>query len=494
MSKKETLQNQPKNPNRRELIKSGLYYGLAAGLPATLILKGFSKSQTSKRPNVVLISIDTTRNDHCNILHKYKRDTTPNLRQCAQNGAYFRMAYAPTASTMPSHATMFTSLYPVNHGVLKNGLKLLPHNYTLAEHLSAHKYQTAAVVSLFLLDTKFGFAKGFSFYDDKYILSKASCKWRSWEGHDVEGGFDQRADDTTTKAIDWLQNKRDPDNPFFLFLHYYDPHFPYVPPRKRLPPLKPGENYSGPSDELIHRYDGEVAYVDYELGLLFNKLNEMGLEENTLVIITSDHGEGLFQHGHMAHAIFIYEESVRVPLIFRWPGHIVQNQVFNAPVNLISLAPTILDLIGVERDGCPFEGQSLAPTLRGESKLDINRPVFLYREHYKGAFKNVFHKFHVNGVEKVARTNKIWLKGDKFGIRMRNWKYIEGEEENTRELFNLANDPHELNNIFNKEPKVVTEMTTLLQKWKDKHITAKIAPAAIPKDDLDKLKSLGYIE
>ena len=260
---------------RRETLKYGLYGGLSAGLSGWLI--GCAKRRREKEPNIIFISIDTTRRDHCSV-YGYERDSTPNLCVFAEQGASFDLAYAPMSTTGPSHATMFTSLYPVAHGVVKNGLKLSEEYNTIAKHLSTYGYQTAAVVGSFVLDSKFGYAQGFSFYDDNFELGKGTFPPKShWRGHRLDKGFDRRADDTTRRAIRWLKNQWRPKRPFFLFIHYWDPHDPYVPPEPFLSRFAPDKDHPTQLEKMIGRYDGEIAFTDHEMGRLFKALKQMGM-------------------------------------------------------------------------------------------------------------------------------------------------------------------------------------------------------------------------
>ncbi len=232
--------NSPRNLSRREILKYGLYGGIASALWPGLYLSGCSSTQSRvKSPNVLLISIDTLRKDHCSA-YGYERGTTPNLTMLAEQGARFDRAYAPSASTAPSHATMFTSLYPVTHQVLKQGHTLSQEDYTLAEHLSTIGYQTAAVVASYVLDVKYGFAQGFAFYDDNFKPLTASIRQKYWK--DQPDVIDQTANETTRKAIAWLKKQRSPEHPFFLFVHYFDPHAPYVPPEPFLSRFSPQGN------------------------------------------------------------------------------------------------------------------------------------------------------------------------------------------------------------------------------------------------------------
>jgi arylsulfatase A-like enzyme len=465
---------------RRDLLKCGLYCGVASALVPGFCASGCSKVPGAKRPNVLMISIDTLRKDHCSA-YGYERDTTPNLRLLAEEGARFDLAYAPSSSTAPSHATMFTSLYPLAHQVLKQGQTLAQGDYTLAEHLTANGYETAAVVASFVMNEKFGFAQGFTFYDDDFKASTATIHRRYWKGQpDV---IDQDAVETTRKAIHWLKKKRSGQNPFFLFVHYFDPHAPYVPPEPFASQFAPPGRQPAELDQITGRYDGEIAFTDREIGRLFEALKETGLEENTLVLVTSDHGEGLGQHDHLGHSINIYEEAVRVPLLFRWPDRIAKGCVFTAPVEQVDLAPTMLDLIGVKADGFSFQGRSLAAALRGDddASLDGDRPVYLYREYYE------------NRPMKLYSGRQVLLKGGKSGIRVGKWKYIEGKEEKTRELFDLEADPQEQINLTSTHSQKAGELASQLEAWEDVHRRKESLKDTISEKDLERLKALGYV-
>jgi arylsulfatase A-like enzyme len=459
---------------RRKLLKYGLYAGLTAGLPI-FWQAGCKKQLYKRRPNVLLISIDTTRRDHCSI-YGYRRHTTPNLCRFAEQGARFELAYAPSSTTGPSHATFFTSLYPIAHQVVKNGLKLSDEHVTLAEILKTQGYQTPAVVSSFALNNDFGYAQGFEIYDDDFMPLESTIKVKFWEGHRVDGSFDRRADFTTSRAIRWLENERNPRHPFFMFVHYFDPHGPHTPPEPFDSRFFPNSSSATSLDKAIAKYDAEIAFTDQEVGNLLKALKGMALEDQTLVVITSDHGEGLMQHGHMAHGVNIYEELVRVPLLFRWPNRIPKGLVLKTPVGLIDLTPTILDLIGIKPDIWSFQGKSLAAAIRGQSSLDPRQPVYLYRRHYKGCI--------------VGETR---LKGEKIAVRIGHWKYIEGQEENTKELFNLETDPHELRNLYAAFPKKAFELASQLENWRQSHTKASTR-GMIKEEHAFRLKSLGYVE
>lgn len=420
--------------------------------------------------------MDTVRRDHCSV-YDYHKNTTPNLSLISEQGTVFDQAYSPTSTTGPSHATIFTALFPISHQVIKNGIRLSEKYTTIADILSAYDYQTAAIIGSFVLDSKFGYNKGFKYYDDDFKISESMLHVKSWEGFNVEGPFDRRANFITERTIHWLRDIRKPENPFFLFVHYFDPHFPYLPPDPFFSKLAPLKNNPSKLETIIGYYDGEIAFTDHEIGNLLEALKQMNLEEDTLVVITSDHGEGLMEHNHLEHGVNIYEEAVRVPLLFRWPNHIKEGQVISYPVSLISLAPTILELIGINIKEFSFQGKSLADCLIGDSDLNDSNPIYLFRRHY------------IEGI-----VQKTWVKGVKLGIRIGDWKYIEGDEEKSKELFNLKSDPQELTNLLTINQKKASELSSLLTKWKVAYSRVDTINSKIPEEDLKRLKTLGYVE
>ncbi len=479
-----------KNLTRREILKYGLY-GSAASLLLSGALPVWGSRRQVKSPNVLLISIDTVRKDHCSV-YGYKRDTTPNLCKFAEQGARFDLAYSACSSTATSHASMFTSLYPPAHQVIRNGYKLGNEYNALAEHLGSLGYQTAACVASHVLNAKYGFSQGFTFYDDDFKEANSSIKNKYFEGQ--SGAIDQRAHATTQKAINWLKNKRSPESPFYMFLHYFDPHAPYDPPEPFMSQFSSQKNEPNYLEKLISKiqndkaaylekaislYDGELAFTDQEVGKVFEALKHLGLEDDTLVVLTSDHGEGLGQHNIVGHSLNIYEEAVRVPLLFRWPNHIPKGLELSAPVEGVDIMPTILDLIGVNLEGLSLHGQSMAPALRGGSEIDKDRPVYLFREYYTGRYD-------------LGLYEKTFHKGNKLAIRKGQWKYIEGKEENSKELFDLSSDPLELKNIYTDFSEKTSELSAQLENWVKKYTKKQLQHQNIPKEDLERLRALGY--
>lgn len=426
------------------------------------------------RPSLLLVSFDTTRYDHTS-LSGYARDTTPNLGALAALGASFEVAYAPTSSTGPTHASLFTGVTPLRHGVTKNGATLAETATTLAERLAEANYRTGGFVSSWVIARRWGFAQGFADFDDTFERATSTFDAEFWAGQKVEGGFDRRAPETTQRAIAWLEANRD-RGAFFLFVHYFDPHAPYLPPdgfRGRF-------ETSAEADALardVARYDEEIAFADAALGDLLAALQRLGRAGDTLVVATADHGEGLMDHGHMEHGVHVFDEQVRVPLVLRFPGRIPAGRRVDTPVSLVDVAPTVYELLGVEAPDAGFEGRSLVPALSGAEPPRPPRPVFLYRRHFNG-----------------ERRADVWVVGEKFGVREGRFKYIDGPEERTRELFDLAADPKERENRVRAEPEAAAALAARIDAWRAGRIGPGGGKLEISPEERERLKALGYTE
>lgn len=435
-------------------------------LAALLAVLALSCARRSDPPNVLLVTIDTLRADRCSS-YGYPLPTTPRLDAAAARGIRFELAYAPMSLTGPSHSTMFTSQYPITHGVVRNGYRLGEEAIVLAEMLRARGYETAAVVSSFAVNSRFGLGQGFGVYHDRFD-EVGTVDPRQWNGQWLGKGFDRRANRTTDHAIRWLDRHGSSAKSFFLWVHYFDPHSPYDPPepfRSRFAPA--GETSHG---RPVGTYDGEVAFTDQELGRLLDHLDRSGLGEGTLLVVTSDHGEGLKQHGRMEHGYTVYEEEMRVPLVFRWPGRIPAGRTIPGPVELVDLLPTLLDLLGVHVEGALFEGVSIAEALRGGHPADPARKVFVHRQPIRKGDRRV----------------------EQFGVRHGTYKYIEGEAEEERELYDLATDPGEKQNLCGELRDKCDELRVALQVWKQSRGEA--AEQEISPEDHESLKALGYVQ
>ena len=288
---------------RKTRMRSRLMWGAAGTAAALGLLVYFLVFRPGKRQsgpsgplpyNVLLITLDTTRADHLGC-YGHEPARTPNLDGLAREGVRFARAYCPAPLTLPSHASIMTGLYPVAHGVRNNGHDLPSGIGTLAEILKGRGYATGAFVSAFSVDSRFGIDRGFDVYDDTF-LADSPFKTQNAE---------RRAEETFARFSRWLETGG--KDRFFGWVHFYDPHLPYDPPS----PYK--EEFGGDP------YDGEIAYMDRYVGSVLDRLRELGVLERTIVVVAGDHGEGLGDKVEQGHGIFLYEETLRVPLIFHNP-------------------------------------------------------------------------------------------------------------------------------------------------------------------------------
>lgn len=435
------------------------------------------------RPDIVLISMDTTRADHLSA-YGYDRPTSSRLAALATEGTRLQTAYSPSATTGPSHASLFTGLPPMAHGVRKNGHVLDPAYETLAERLAERGYETGAIVSSYVLSRRFGYDQGFAAFDDDFSQARTPEGTTLWEGEEIVGRFYGEAEDTTDRALRWLAGRESPEKPFFLFVHYFDPHDPYAPPPDYLPPFSPGRKEALKLNRAVFLYDTLLSLTDREIGRLLDGIEAKGRGQDPLVVVTADHGEGLMSHGHMYHGVHVYEEAVRVPLIVRWPGHVAAGRVVETPAAVVDLAPTILSLIG-DGQGDPFGGAGFASLLLAGSEpaADGDSPIFLYRRHYS--------RSNYSGDEELGEEQSAV--GEKFAVRLGSWKLIEGPEEGTLELFDLERDPREQVNLAGEEPARVAALRQLIADWRARYGTDRgIAP--LPEIDRARLRALGYVE
>src|SRR6266436_4429850 len=287
-------------------------------VPAT-----FAASNTA--PNVVVITIDTLRADHLGC-YGYKQIRTPNIDALAADGARFERAYTAVPVTLPSHTVMFTGTYPMLSGMHDFAAnKLNPTQPTLASVLKQHGYATAAVVGSAVLDSRFGLNRGFDFYYDHFDFNR--LQESNLEEMERPGNL------VADVALDWVAKNR--TNKFFLWMHLYDPHYPYRPPAPY------NEQYKD------RPYDGEIAFADAQVGRLITFLKANGLYRNTVIVLAGDHGESLGEHGEKSHGFFIYNATLRVPMIVHLPGS-SSPKVVSEMVTVADLMPTILKVLNFD--------------------------------------------------------------------------------------------------------------------------------------------------
>lgn len=408
--------------------------GLSVGSSSSC---GFRKAGAR---NVLLISIDTLRADHLGA-YGFPGGTTPHLDALAAQGVLFENVVSPVPMTLAAHSSMLTGTIPPVHGVHDNLFGRLPDSsVTLATMLKERGWRTGAIVSSFVLDARFGLGQGFDTYDDRLETSKKAVERNERKG-DVTAGL----------ARAWLEAHK--KEPFFLFVHFYDPHEDYEPPEPFASRFK-GDAYAG-----------EVAFADASVGQVFGKLEELGLLESTMVVVAGDHGEMLGEHGELTHHFFVYQGAVQVPLIFRVPGLRDPRRVSRL-VGLVDVLPTICGVLGIPLKG-PVAGEDLSPWLRGDTPPPRERGLY---------------------VESFA-PRRYYGASPLFGLVTEDWKYI----ETTRpELYHLKTDPGETVNVLEKQRPRVEAFRAELRRILEGQARKK-GPEAIDEEARQRLQSLGYL-
>jgi len=395
--------------------------------------------------NLLLVTVDTVRADHLGAYGDAAAQT-PNLDSLARGGARFEHAESPVPLTLPAHASILSGLLPPRHRLRQNGFGRFPETVpTLATRLSAAGYRTGAFVGAFVLDRRFGLARGFDVYDDDIHRDPNGPPALEAE---------RRGREVVDRALAWLEGA---DNrPFFAWVHLYDAHAPYDPP----------EPYR---QRFADRpYDGEIAEVDAQVGRLLEALERRGWSRRTVVAVAGDHGEALGEHGELTHGLLIYEASLHVPLLVRAPDVLPRGLIAQAPVSLVDLAPTLAALLGHPLDGAgepALDGRDLSPFLcagREPPASDV------YSESY---YATMF------GWSALS------------ALRRGDLKYIAAPRP---ELYDLHRDPGELHNLLPPEEATSRPLAAALTAVAG----ARPSPSAGPTPDAEtraRLASLGYL-
>lgn len=515
------------------VLVAGLWYGSShstSGAPAAV---------AHEKTNVIVITMDTTRFDHLSC-YGYHRETTPYLDGFAKESVLFKNAYSPSPWTLPAHASILTGMYPAKHGARDNAdftryllqrygnelsgslsldvpgfagqtvLSLADENTTIAELLSAQGYKTAGIISGPWCMKKFGIGQGFDFFDDTlynpdfdlacFTIAKIVAGFTSPLDLITEYGIEdwgKSAPQVNDRALHWLENNY--THPFFLFLNYFDPHHPYSPPRHfREADTRNSENvlekFNNPAGEpglikgqrrllhavlskkhtlseseraaLLSLYDSEIRYLDYHLHRLFETLKRLNVYDRTMIVVTSDHGESFGEHDIMTHGFSLYEGELKVPLVIKYPSSQSRRGVVEDPVSLVDILPTIMSSLGF----------ALPEGVQGRPWPARGRPLI---------------------AESYNNWEKILLYGNRFNRDLKalydgHFKYIWGT--NGCELYEIYNDPKELNNLVEEMPERVTEMQAALDEWL-KSFTPETSRnvTTIDKSTEESLRSLGYL-
>lgn len=407
---------------------------------------GLKSVRGQKNFNIILITVDTLRADRLGC-YGFTPDVTPAMDRMAASGVRFENCIAQTPLTLPSHTTILTGTLPIYHGVRDNGGFVVPPQLqTLAEAFKTAGYKTAAFVSAYVLDSKWGLNQGFDYYFDRFDLGR-------FEKISL-GEVQRRAEETIDEALNWLEKNK--SQKFFAWIHLYDPHTPYEPPE----PFK--------SQFADRPYLGEIAYTDSQLARFWNFLEKEQLLNNLFLVLASDHGESLGEHGETTHGFFVYQEGIHVPLIFVTPFERFQGKTYSGVVTLADIMPSLLEMTGLPVPA-EVQGQSLVRYFSGRKKQVDN---LVYSETF-------YPRYHYGWSELRSFQNN-------------RYKLIIAP---VPELYDLKVDPDEQKNLVYIEKKIYQELTRLAEDFEKKAGDSALEPdfASVDEETREKLAALGYL-
>ena len=434
-------------PLRKTLFTVGVLFGLAT------LAHGQAAPGAGNTTPVLLITVDTLRADRLGC-YGARRVQTPAMDALATEGVRFEDALVQVPITLPSHAVILTGTYPMYNGVRDFTSHGIPPSIgLLAEAFKRQGYETAGFVSAFVLDSTWGFGRGFDTYDDHFDARQFDTR--------NPGNIQRRADETIDRLLTWLRSRkagREGGQPFFVWLHLYDPHSDYNPPE----PFH--TRYAG------RLYDGEVAYTDSQLARLFAELRKSGLYDRSLIVLLSDHGESLGEHGEDEHGFFVYDSTLRVPMIFKLPGGQAPPHVIPGPVGTIDVAPTLLDLLRLQDPiRRQFQGSSLASLILGRGTA-AHRPVYA----------ETYYPFDSFGWSPLR------------SLTTRRYHLIDAPRP---EIYDFPVDPGETHDLYGQRRADAEALRNQLRDFERRYAAQVSAPKGPPlaPETLEKLKSLGYL-
>jgi tetratricopeptide (TPR) repeat protein len=410
-----------------------------ARLPVVGQQSNAPKPAGEARPNIILISVDTLRADRLRS-NSPSAEATPGIDKLLRGGTSFSQETSMVPLTLPSHVAMLTSTYPFVSGVEDNGERLSAGAVTLAGTLRSHGYQTAAFLGSFVLDRRFGLDQGFDTYDSPAVSLSSDSR--------DPGDIKRKGEAVIDAGEAWLGTHS--DRPFFLFLHLYDLHTPY--------------NLSAAEEAKYGKgYNGELRYIDHVIGGFWEYLAAHGLVNRSLIVFTSDHGEGLGDHGETTHGFFVYQSTLHVPLIIHWPeGKAPMAERVDTPASLLDLSPTILDAV---RLPVPHAMQGASMLSGGGSRREVFSESLYPQRHF--------------GSSGLA------------ALRSGHYKYIEAPRP---EFYDLAQDPGELTNLYPSKASVASAYRDRLTQLRTVYKTsAKTGANALSPEAIERLHALGYL-
>jgi choline-sulfatase len=427
---------------------------LAVSLSAGAATPPKSAAETAPRtkPNIILITLDTTRADRMGFLGS-DRGLTPNLDALSKQSVVFTKAYAQVPLTTPSHAALLTGTYPQYSHLEDLGAPLGPDLPYLPDLLHKRGYHTAAFLGAFILDPSAsapGFQRGFDIYDAKFHQRKP--------GENRYKSIERRAEEVADHALGWLSHHQ--QGPFFIWLHFYDAHDPYDPPE----PFK--THYASAL------YDGEIAYTDSIVGSFVEVLRKHGLYQNSLIAIAADHGEAFGEHGEERHGMFLYDETIHVPLLLKLPAERLGGKRIEAKVALADIAPTLLEAAGISTPST-MQASSLFPLMdvnstAGEKSKSPEQPVYSQSTYAHRAFG--------------------WSE-------MRSWRtgkylYVKAPK---KELYDQAKDPSATTNLAATDKAIADTLDSQLAAFQQKSSRTKTEATKLDPSQAEKLRALGYL-
>ncbi len=426
-------------------------------------------------PSFLVITIDTTRADRLGC-YGYARDTSPTIDALAASGVRFDFAIAQSATTPVACASLLTGRYPYNHGL--RTMHGRAHNRldaevrTLQGRLGELGYATAGFVSAFPASSWYGLDRGFDVFDESFLSQRQP---EIGADGSVETVRSQRnASETTVRLLPWLRENA--MRPFFVWLHYFDPHdVTFVPPDSIRERFVSGTAAPGSKEHLSDTYDSEIFFADLHVRAVLDELERLGARERTVVVVTADHGEGLGDHDWWGRGI-LYQEQIRVPLIFNGPS-VQKGLVIAEPVEHVDLAPTVLEMAGAVPDPDDFDGRSLAAVLRSGRTTARSRAVFS----------------EVHNILAFAPGAEQRVRSEMYSIIRMPLKLIHvARDASQDELYDLAADPHEARNLMpsRREDAEVLLADLLSRDAIDGYVPD---PSALSEAEREQLRSLGYV-
>jgi len=533
-------------------------------------------------PNVVLLTLDTTREDHLGC-YGYEKNTTPNIDVFAREAVLFSHAVSVIPLTTPSHASIMTGLHPHSHQVFRNSYPVHSDYTMLAEILNKQGYKTGGFVSVKIIDSRIGFAQGFDHFSDvpepPGAQEKSDNMFKQLMGGSIVSTLllQRRGDETIDEGLAWLHENK--DQPFFAWIHLYDPHLPYTPPsaygyrfnakyedylarinhplfKQRAyadqtaysraeetsdvsPFSKDAINFlldvigagdrqyvssdSTPAelkDDFIAAYDGELAFVDEQVGRILRFLKDSNVYDNTMVIIMADHGEILAEkEDFFGHHKYLYRGSMRIPVIMKFPG--IEPQSIDEKITNVDIMPTLLDALGIEVTTA-MDGMSYWPEISSRETVNVPEKLFYGTHtgrgraaeehkaqtqssftrkirHVYSRINNLIKRFFMN-IFRIKLRWKIDRHFDKIAVVKGDWKLIRSLDAKNRkevsyELYNLREDPGEIENLITEEEEVYKELRILLKKYiqTKRYSVHPLQDDAQTEEEIKTLRSLGYM-